>query len=279
MTKTLRLTISEDGKLGIKDFKVRTFAQALEGILPRSWRHNPADLAQAVKANADLLTVTIGLMGTFEDFLWNRYLETEEAIRTATEALEAASDPKQRAQDDPELKRLYGRLDRISKRLERLEQYKPSKWVKSLKKKEFRALVEGFEQFLAQEVTEDWTLYSSAIDNPVLATVHAIRSLPLAALEALQIEFVEMAGASLPLEAYTHLTAEQANAVAQDQGIALRFEELEKPQAPALKSDENPAAKPKAEKKAAAAPAEKAAAKPAVKKPAARTRSTAAKKA
>lgn len=256
MTKPLHLTVSEDGKLGIKDFKPRTFGQALEGILPKSWRHNPTELAQAVKGNADLLTVTIGLMGTFEDFLWNRYLETEEAIRAATEEIEnSAKDPRQEAKDAA-LKRLYGRLDRVSKRLDRLEKYKPAKWIRSLKKKEYQALVEGFEQFLAQEVTEDWTLYSSAVDNPVLATVHAVRSLPICALEALKIEFVEMAGASLPLEAYTRCQVAEANSIAKDEGIPVRFDSLEEQKAPA----DEPAAQP------AKAPSRKTAVKKAVAK-------------
>jgi uncharacterized protein YlbG (UPF0298 family) len=256
MTKTLRLTVAEDGKLGIKDFKPRTFAQALEGVLPRTWRHNPAGLSQAVKNNADLLTVTIGLMGTFEDFLWNRYLETEESIRAATEEIELKSvDPQKEIKADSNLKLLYVRLDRISKRLDRLEKYKPSKWVKSLKKKEYQALVEGFEQFLSQEVTEDWTLYSSAVDNPVLATVHAVRSLPLSALEELQIDFVEMAGASLPLEAYTRCTVEQANAVAKKEGLAIHFEPLvaSAAKAPGKKDQPAKSTKPAAKKTAARA--------------------------
>ncbi|HBC69381.1 MAG TPA: hypothetical protein DCZ56_03405 [Sutterella sp.] len=260
MTKPLHLTVSEDGKLGIKDFQPRTFGQALEGVLPKSWRHNPAELAQAVKGNADLLTVTIGLMGTFEEFLWNRYLETEDAIRQATEEIEqTAGDPRQEAKNAA-LKRLYGRLDRISTRLDRLEKYKPAKWIKSLKKKEYQALVEGFEQFLAQEVTEDWTLYSSAVDNPVLATVHAVRSLPLCALEALKIEFVEMAGASLPLEAYTRLNAAEANVIAKDEGIPVRFEAIEEKKVPEAEPAKAPARKapakkpaPKAKKAAASA--------------------------
>jgi hypothetical protein len=278
MTKPLHLTVTEDGKLGIKDFKPRTFGQALEGILPKSWRHNPTELAQAVKDNADLLTVTIGLMGTFEDFLWNRYLETEEAIRTATEEIEQSSkDPRKEAKDAA-LKRLYGRLDRVSKRLDRLEKYKPAKWIRSLKKKEYQALVEGFEQFLAQEVTEDWTLYSSAVDNPVLATVHAVRSLPICALEALKIEFVEMAGASLPLEAYTRCQVAEANSIAKDEGIPVRFESLEELKAAADKSAA-PAAKAPAKKAAVEKPPVKKAPaqKAPVKKPAPRAVKAAAK--
>lgn len=218
------VVIQENGQLELKAFQARTFAQALEHELPDDWRTNPKALAKCVKRTPDLLTLTLGIMGSFEELLWQERQAVEEDIRARTEALEKAATDVETIKADVELNDLYDKLDGYDDRLWAIEELAPHKWLKSLSSLEYLAVVFSVEQFLGQTMTPAWTSFCAHKDNAKLATVHAFRLLPLEVLDALQIEFVELSDASLPIDVCTALTAKQANAVAERFHLKLTFE-------------------------------------------------------
>ena len=272
MSKKLKpqpvVVIQANGQLELKEFQARTFGQALANELPEDWRTNPKSLAKCVKRTPDLLTLTLGIMGSFEELLWEERQAVENAIGERTEALEKEQADVEAVKADPTLNDLYEQLDGYDDRLWAIEELPPHKWLKSLSSLEYLAVVFSVEQFLGQTMTPSWTLFCAHKDNAKLATVHAFRLLPLEVLDALQIEFVELSDASLPIDVCTTLTAKQANAVAERFNLKLTFEAAPK------KRTRKKVTTPAAEE--AAAPAEpaptettpkKPARKPAVRKP------------
>ena len=272
MSKKLKsqrvVVIQANGQLELKDFQPRTFGQALANELPEDWRTNPKSLAKCVKRTPDLLTLTLGIMGSFEDLLWQERQAVENAIGERTEALEKEQADVEAVKADATLNDLYEQLDGYDDRLWAIEELPPHKWLKSLSSLEYLAVVFSVEQFLGQTMTPSWTLFCAHKDNAKLATVHAFRLLPLEVLDALQIEFLELSDASLPIDVCTTLTAKQANAVAERFNLKLTFEAA--PKKRARKKATTPAAE-EAATAAEPAPAEPAPTETPAKKPARKT--------
>jgi len=276
--------VHKDGVLEIKDFTARTFADALKRDLPKGWEKKPQKLAKAVMRSPDLLTIIIGIMNSFSEYLWRERGKVEDAIAKRTGEVEASCS-KDKAfdatllRDDKELKGLYKTLAFYDERLWALEERTPHVWLAKLQKTEFPAIVEGVQQFLAEPVNDAWCAYSPALDCAEGQAVETTRRLSADMLEALQLKFCLAEGASLPLAVATDLSAEDANKVAQKLKLEMHFVADKPTAAPAQKKKASLAKKPVAKKSTTKPVAKKA--KPAAKavKPVAKRAKPAARKA
>ena len=217
--------IAEDGTLQVKNFTPRTFGEALSGVVKKNWKDSPKRLAKSLKKSPDMLTLTLGLMNCFEDYLWRERQTVEEDIAERTNALEKAAKPDEKvdAANDERLLALYTTLRVYDERLWDIEELSPAKWLKSLSALEFIPVADGVEQFFAQPVNDAWCAFNPALDTAHGRAVHDFRLMSTDLLDALQIEFLEVEGASLPFIAATTLTAAKANKVAKDAGLDIRF--------------------------------------------------------
>lgn len=236
---------SAKGVLTVKDFEPRTFGKALKPYLPGSWEKSGAKLAKAIKKCPDLLTLVIGLMNSYEDYLWD---EREKLDAASKERLAALKKSKTAADADAEMTSISQQINLFDDRIANLAALSPAQWLTTLSEIEYIPLVESVQEFLGMPVAPGWLIYSPALDTASGKAAHALRQLPVEVLQAMEVSFIIDKGASCPFTAASKLSAVDLQGVAAQYGLELKVTEA--PAAP--KAVKKAPAKKVVTKKAAA---------------------------
>lgn len=225
--KTTQYIVNEEGVLEVKNFKARTFGEALVGVLDKGWDKKPTVLAKACVKSPDILTIIIGIMNSFAEYLWTHRAKVEAKIEKRTAALEKSCKKEtfdaEVVRQDNTLKLLYKDLAFYDERLWALEEKTPCEWLSKIGKVEFTAIVEGLKEFLETEVTEAWCAFIPALDTAQGKAVEDMRQLSADMMDALDLRFLANDGISLPLAVSTTLTATEANKVAKAANLPIKF--------------------------------------------------------
>lgn len=221
------------GFLSVADFAPRTFGKALKPYLPEGWEKSGTKLAKALKKCPDLLTLVIGLMNSYEDYLWTEREKLDGAVK---ERLAELKKMKVAADTDEQLVGLYEQLNVFDDRIAGLATLSPAQWISSLSEIEYIPLLESVQEFLGMPVTEGWLVFSPALDTPEGKAAHALRQLPVEILQAMDVNFKIDKGASCPFTASSKLRAADLQGIAAQYGIKTTIEEKSSPSIPAKKA-------------------------------------------
>lgn len=231
-TPITRYEVDDEGVISVKNFKARTFAEALDSALVKGWETKPAKFASAVAASPDLLTVVIGIMNSFEEFLAKERAKIEESASKRLVKLERECEKKKVEfgasviEEDNEMRLLFKTLTFFDTMLYDLETKAPVEWVKGLGKTEFNAVIEGVIPFLKERVNEAWCVFSPALDTAHGKAVEDMRNIDARTQDALELKFCLADNASLPLAVATDLTAKEATKIAKARKLPFTFSEV-----------------------------------------------------
>ncbi len=231
-TPVTRYEVDDEGVIAVKNFKARTFAEALDFALVKGWEAKPAKFASAVAASPDLLTVVIGIMNSFEEFLAKERTKIEESASKRLVKLERECEKKKVEfgatviEEDNEMRLLFKTLTFFDTMLYALETKAPVEWVKGLGKTEFNAVIEGVIPFLNERVNDAWCVFSPAQDTAHGKAVEDMRMLDARTQDALELKFCLADNASLPLAVATDLSAKEAAKIAKARKLPITFSEV-----------------------------------------------------
>lgn len=215
-SKLPALVRDQKGILSVADFEPRTFGKALKPFLPEGWNKSGTKLAKSLKKCPDLLTLVIGLMNSYEDYLWTEREKLDGAVK---ERLAELKKIKVAADADEQLTGLYEQLNVFDDRIASLATLSPAQWISSLSEIEYIPLLESVQEFLGMPVTPGWLVYSPALDTPEGKAAHALRQLPVEVLQAMDVNFKIEKGASCPFTASSKLTVTDLQGIAAQYGI------------------------------------------------------------